>query len=57
MEDTELGEREAQPSTDMEFNDYRHPLKMVSSFKYLGRVLSASDNDWPTVVANIMKER
>ena len=33
------------------------PLEMVTSFKYLGRVISASDNDWPEVVRNMKKAR
>ena len=28
---------------------------MVTSFKYLGRVLSAADDDWLVVVQNIVK--
>ena len=28
---------------------------MVSSFKYLGRVLLAVDYDWPAVIQNLMK--
>ena len=30
---------------------------MVPSFKYLGRVLLASDNDWPAVIRNLTKAR
>ena len=28
---------------------------MVTSFKYLGRVLLVADDDWPTVVQNLVK--
>ena len=30
---------------------------MVTSFQYLGRVISAADNDWPAVVRNLSQER
>ena len=30
---------------------------MVISFNYLGRVLSAADDDWTAVVQNIVKAR
>ena len=30
-------------------------MEMVTSFKYIGRVLTASDDDWPVVVANLRK--
>ena len=33
------------------------PLTSVSSFKYLGRVLSASDDDWPAVIRNLWRAR
>ena len=29
----------------------------VSEFNYLGRVLTASDDDWPAVVGNLRKAR
>ena len=41
--------------TSREFSAYWHPLKMVPSFKYLSRVLSVVDDDWPTVVKNLAK--
>ena len=31
------------------------PLMAVSSFKCMGRVLSASDGDWPAVVSKLRK--
>ena len=33
------------------------PLDRVSVFKYLGRVLSESDSDWPALYANLKKAR
>ena len=32
---------------------YGFPLAPLSSFKYLGRILSASDDYWPVVVQNL----
>ena len=48
---------ESRVVTPMVFSAYRRPLKMVTSFKYLGRVISAADDDWPEVVQNILKAR
>ena len=36
---------------------YGRPLVTVTSFKYLGRVLAAADDDWPEVVGNLRKVR
>ena len=36
---------------------YVTPLDMVTSFKYLGWVISAADNDWLAVVGNLAKAR
>ena len=35
------------------FEAYGKPLEMVTEFKYLGRVLTASDDYWLAVVANL----
>ena len=32
------------------FSSYGRPLEMVTSFKYLGRVISEADDDWTAVV-------
>ena len=34
----------------MALTAYIHPLETVLSFKYLGRILSALDDDWTEVV-------
>ena len=41
----------------VEFQSYDIPLVAVSDLKYLGRVLTASDGDWPAVMVNLMKAR
>ena len=37
------------------FSAYGRPLDMVTSFKYLGQVISASDGDCPEVIRNLDK--
>ena len=41
--------------TSRAFSVYGHPLIMVMYFKYLGRLPSASDDDWPEVIRNLTK--
>ena len=43
--------------TTRHFSDYGHPLKMVNSFKYLGQVISATDDDWPAVVKKLAQAK
>ena len=52
-----LAAEEANEVTSTAFSAYGLPLEMVKSFKYLGRVLSAADNDWTLVVQNLAKVR
>ena len=44
---------EYQDVTSREFSAYGRPLEMVTSFRYLGRVILAAENDWPAVVRNL----
>ena len=39
------------------FSAYGIPLEMMTSFKYLGRVLLVADDEWLTVVQNVVKVR
>ena len=48
---------ETQSSTLVAFQSYGRPLYMVTVFKYLGRVLTASYDDCPEVVKNLYKNR
>ena len=43
--------------TSRAFSAYGRPLDMVTSFKYLGWVISAVDNYWTAVVGNLSKAR
>ena len=36
---------------------YGRPLEMVTSFKYLGQVISDTDDDWTEVVTNFAWEK
>ena len=37
----------------MAFEVYGEQLKTVPSFKYLGRILTAGDENWPAVAGNL----
>ena len=39
------------------FHAYRKPMEAVSEFRYLGRLLTAMDDNWPAVAGNIKKAR
>ena len=39
------------------FQTYRHSLSTIQSFKYPGRVITASDDDWAEVILNMRKVR
>ena len=47
-------EREA---TARDFIAYWSPLEMMNLFRYLGRVISAADNDWLVVVRTLSRTR
>ena len=46
-----------QDSTERAFEAYGKPLEMVMTFKYLRRVMTSGDDDWPAVVVNLVKAR
>ena len=52
-----LAEAETWESTERAFEAYGVPIKNVTEFKYLGRVLTANNGDWPAVVGNLGNER
>ena len=52
-----LAEEEDRLGTVTEFQDYDIPLEIVSSFKYMRRLLTATSNEWPVVIANLRKDR
>ena len=48
-------EAELRDSTERAFEAYGKPLEMVVTFKYLGRVMTVGDDDWPAVAGNLVK--
>ena len=50
-------EEEASVGTSAAFQSYGMPAEALDSFKYLGRVLTASNNDWLAVLSNLRKDR
>ena len=52
-----MSEEEERAVTSRDFSAYGHPLEMVTSFKYLGRVISAKYNDWSELFRNMVKAR
>ena len=50
-----ITEAETRMSSERAFEAYGEPIKNVSAFQYLGRVLTSGDNDWLAVVGNLGK--
>ena len=50
-----LAEAEVRDSAEMAFEVYEGQLQAVPSFKYLGRILTEGDDDWPAVAGNLGK--
>ena len=44
-------------SIERAFEAYVAPLETVTSFKYLGQVMTAVDDDWHAVVGNLRRAR
>ena len=52
-----LAETETRENLEWAFSAYRQPIETVTEFRYLGRILTATDDDWPAVSGNIKKAR
>ena len=52
-----LAEAEIRESTEMAFEVYGQQIQSVPRFTYLGRVMTAGDDDWPAVAGNLAKAR
>ena len=52
-----LATEDMRKSAGRTFQAYRRPLETVSYFKYLGWILTDSDDKWPAVVGNLQKAR
>ena len=53
----QLAEGEMRESSERAFEAYWEPIQNLLTFRYLGRVLTAGDNDWLAVVGNLGKAR
>ena len=56
-EETEDSRGKLRDSMERAFEAYGKLLEMVETFKYLGRVMKAGDEDWPEVVGNLVKSQ
>ena len=52
-----MAEAELRDITERALEAYGKPLEIVSTFKYLGRVMTAGDGNWPSVAGNLAKAR
>ena len=52
-----MAETELQEITEMAFEAYGKQLKAVPSFKYVGQIMTAGDDNWPAVAGNLAKAR
>ena len=50
-----MAETELRESTERAFDAYGKPIEAVHSFKYLGRIMTAGDNNWTVVAGNLLK--
>ena len=52
-----LAEEEFRESMERAFEDYGAPLENVAAFRYMGQVMTAGYDDWPTVIGNLQSAR
>ena len=52
-----LAEEELSEITERAFQAYGEPLENVTAFRYMGRVMTVGDDDWPAVVGNLQRKR
>ena len=52
-----LAKAEIRESTEMAFEVYGKQINLVPRFTYLGRVMTAGDDDWTAVAGNLAKAR
>ena len=52
-----LATEEARTSTEIAFRAYGRPITNVTALKYLGHILTATDDNWTVVVANLRKAK
>ena len=52
-----MAEAEVRATPEKAFHAYRTQMRAVTEFKYLGRVLTSTNDDWPAVAGNIRKAK
>ena len=52
-----MSETERRENLEREFSAYRQLMEAVTEFRYLGRLLTAIDDDWLAVAGNVKKVR
>ena len=53
----QMAETEMRENSERAFEAYGAPIETVTEFKYLGRIMTATDDDWLAVVGNLEKAR
>ena len=48
-----LAETETRENSERAFKAYMEPMEAVSEFRYLGRLLTPTDDNWPALAGNI----
>ena len=52
-----LAAAEGEAATERSFHAYGKRMQSVTEFRYLGRVMSSTDDEWPAVARNLRKAR
>ena len=52
-----LAAAEGEAATERDFTAYGRRMDSVREFRYLGRTLTSTDDDWPAVARNIQRAR
>ena len=52
-----LAAAEVETTSEKAFHAYGNKMRAVTEFRYLGRVMKDTDDDWPAVAGNLRKAR
>ena len=52
-----LAEAEMRKTSERAFHAYGKKMRAVTEFRYLGRILTNTDDDWPAVARNLHRAR
>ena len=52
-----LAAAEVETTSEKAFHAYGNKMRAVTEFRYLGRVMTNMDDDWPAVAGNLRKAR